>query len=158
MILAAAAPFVVLASSKNGSRRADCSAIITGTRLIKDDTVVTVHGVSGDLHLVGTSNKYCRNAYSLFTIFLLHTSMSKQEVVLPVISDIPESSPASKYTTQERLLLSQAVYKLGSVPWPAISALLLEHPCCLGRPVELFSPEGCEGAYVGLMGSIGQNV
>lgn len=77
---------------------------------------------------------------------------------LPELAEIPPSSPASRYTTQERLLLSQAVYKLGALAWAVVSGLLLQHPCCLDRPADLFSPEGCEGAYVGLMGSIGQNV
>lgn len=65
---------------------------------------------------------------------------------------------SSRLTTQEKLLLSQAVYKLGALQWPNISKLLLSHPCCRGRPAELFTPEGCEESYVGLMTAIGVNV
>ena len=61
-------------------------------------------------------------------------------------------------TTQEKLLLSQAVYKLGAVNWPAVSSLLLEHPVIVGRPTDLFSAEGCEKEYIALMTEIGQNV
>lgn len=71
------------------------------------------------------------------------------------MSDAAASSP---YTTQEKLLLAQAVHKLGAVQWPAISKLLVEHPCCAGRPEELFSPSACETAYVGLMADAGMNV
>jgi len=67
-------------------------------------------------------------------------------------------SPADRLTTQEKLLLSQAVYKLGAVAWPVVSKLLLEHPCCAGRGRELFSAEACEAYYIGLMTSIGMNV
>jgi bromodomain-containing protein 8 len=83
--------------------------------------------------------------------------MIDQEVPPPPLEVLP-TSIASKYTTQERLLLAQAVYKLGALAWPAVSGLLLEHPLCVGRPVELFSPEGCEEAYFGLMAAVGQNV
>lgn len=69
-----------------------------------------------------------------------------------------EQAFAQQYTTQEKLLLAQAVHKLGAVQWPAISKLLTEHPCFIGRPGELFSPEACEGAYVGLMTDVGINV
>ncbi|GFZ48613.1 hypothetical protein JCM24511_06361 [Saitozyma sp. JCM 24511] len=65
---------------------------------------------------------------------------------------------SSRLTTQEKLLLSQAVYKLGALQWPNISKLLLSHPCCRDRPAELFTPEGCEESYVGLMTAIGVNV
>lgn len=61
-------------------------------------------------------------------------------------------------TVQEKLLLSQAVYKVGAVNWDVISKLLVEHPCIVGRPTEYFSPEACEQAYVALMTSIEINV
>lgn len=64
----------------------------------------------------------------------------------------------AQYTTQEKLLLAQAVHKLGAVQWPDISTLLVQHPCCAGRPGELFSPEACEAAYVSLMAEAGMNV
>ncbi len=67
-------------------------------------------------------------------------------------------SPADRLTTQEKLLLAQAVYKLGAVAWPVVSKLLLQHPCCAGRDEELFLPEDCESSYIGLMTSIGINV
>ena len=69
-----------------------------------------------------------------------------------------EQEAASRLTTQEKLLLAQAVHKVGAANWPAISKLLVEHPCCKHRPGELFTPESCEAEYVGLMQSIGQNV
>ncbi|ORY26701.1 hypothetical protein BCR39DRAFT_540478 [Naematelia encephala] len=67
---------------------------------------------------------------------------------------------SDSYTTQEKLLLAQAVHKLGAVAWPAVSKLLVEHPCIAGagRPERLFTPEGCEAGYVALMGDIGMNV
>lgn len=67
-------------------------------------------------------------------------------------------SPADRLTTQEKLLLAQAVYKLGAVAWPVVSKLLLDHPCCVGRDAGLFSAEGCETNYIALMTSIGMNV
>ncbi|KAK4689878.1 bromodomain-containing protein 8, partial [Tremellales sp. Uapishka_1] len=62
-----------------------------------------------------------------------------------------------RMTVQEKLLLSQAVYKFGAVNWPVVSKVLLEHPCCAGRN-ELFQPQACENAYVALMTLIGINV
>ncbi|OCF61217.1 hypothetical protein L486_00863 [Kwoniella mangroviensis CBS 10435] len=67
-------------------------------------------------------------------------------------------SQAEKLTTQEKLLLSQAIYKLGAISWPAISKLLTSHPCCVNRPSELFSPEACEGIYMELMSGLEINV
>jgi bromodomain-containing protein 8 len=64
----------------------------------------------------------------------------------------------AQYTTQEKLLLAQAIYKLGAVQWPVISQMLIDHPCCAGRSGELFSPEACEAAYVNLMAAAGMNV
>lgn len=61
-------------------------------------------------------------------------------------------------TVQEKLLLSQAVYKVGAADWPAVSKLLIEHPCFIGRPAELFTPEACEQVYVALMTGIEINV
>lgn len=61
-------------------------------------------------------------------------------------------------TVQEKLLLSQAVYKVGAANWPAVSKLLLAHPCIVGRPTDYFTPEACESSYVALMGSIEINV
>ena len=61
-------------------------------------------------------------------------------------------------SVQEKLLLSQAVYKFGAVDWPGISSLLLAHPCVDGRPEQLFSPDACEREYIQLMTEIGQNV
>ncbi|EAL19230.1 hypothetical protein CNBH3290 [Cryptococcus deneoformans B-3501A] len=66
-------------------------------------------------------------------------------------------------TTQEKLLLSQAVYKLGAFSWAEVSSLLLDHPCIKdatphARPAKLFTPERCEGIYKELMGAIGINV
>lgn len=68
------------------------------------------------------------------------------------------TDPAPGLTIQEKLLLSQAVYKLGAIAWPAVSQLLLGHPCVRGRPDALFGPEACEKHYVELMTSIGQNM
>lgn len=61
-------------------------------------------------------------------------------------------------TVQEKLLLSQAVYKVGAADWPTVSSLLLAHPCFIGRPPELFTPEACEASYVALMTGIEINV
>ncbi|KIR62430.1 bromodomain-containing protein 8 [Cryptococcus bacillisporus CA1873] len=66
-------------------------------------------------------------------------------------------------TIQEKLLLSQAVYKLGAFSWAEVSSLLLDHPCIKdatphARPAKLFTPERCEGIYKELMGVIGINV
>ncbi|KAK8853125.1 hypothetical protein IAR55_003826 [Kwoniella newhampshirensis] len=68
------------------------------------------------------------------------------------------STLSDRLTVQEKLLLAQAVYKLGALSWPAVSKLLVAHPCCINRPLELFSPQACEGSYVGLMTGIGINV
>lgn len=62
-----------------------------------------------------------------------------------------------KMTVQDKLLLAQAVYKVGASNWPAVSKLLTEHPCCKGR-AELFTPENCENSYVTLMQGIEVNV
>ncbi|OWZ36150.1 bromodomain-containing protein 8 [Cryptococcus neoformans c45] len=75
-------------------------------------------------------------------------------------SQTPLSDPL---TTQEKLLLSQAVYKLGAFSWAEVSSLLLDHPCIKdatphARPAKLFTPERCEGIYKELMGAIGINV
>ncbi|WWC91598.1 uncharacterized protein L201_006544 [Kwoniella dendrophila CBS 6074] len=67
-------------------------------------------------------------------------------------------SQADKLTIQEKLLLSQAIYKLGAISWPAISKLLTSHPCCINRPSELFSPESCESIYMELMAGLEINI
>lgn len=71
-----------------------------------------------------------------------------------------EEAFAQRYSTQEKLLLAQAVHKLGAAQWEGISSLLVNHPCLVekeGRD-ELFNPKACEEAYVGLMTGIGVNV
>lgn len=75
-------------------------------------------------------------------------------------SKTPLSDPL---TIQEKLLLSQAVYKLGAFSWAEVSSLLLDHPCIKdaaphARPAKLFTPERCEGIYKELMNVIGINV
>lgn len=65
---------------------------------------------------------------------------------------------ADNLTTQEKLLLSQAVYKVGAANWPVVSQLLLAHPCLVGRPPTYFTPEACENTYVSLMKGIEINV
>lgn len=75
-------------------------------------------------------------------------------------SKTPLSDPL---TVQEKLLLSQAVYKLGAFSWAEVSSLLLDHPCIKdaaphARPAKLFTPERCEGIYKELMNVIGINV
>lgn len=67
-------------------------------------------------------------------------------------------SIADSLTTQEKLLLAQAVYKVGAAAWTTISQLLTSHPICVSRPADTFSPSACEELYVALMTSIGQNV
>lgn len=62
-----------------------------------------------------------------------------------------------KMTVQDKLLLAQAVYKVGASNWTVVSKLLTEHPCCKDRS-ELFSPENCENSYVALMKGIEVNV
>jgi bromodomain-containing protein 8 len=73
-----------------------------------------------------------------------------------------EQAFVQQYTTQEKLLLAQAVHKLGAVQWEAISTLLMEHPVLSERAVpereQLFSAKACEEGYVGLMTDIGINV
>lgn len=64
-------------------------------------------------------------------------------------------TPVERMTTQEKLLLAQAVYKLGAVAWPEVSRLLLQHPCCAGRDQDIFTTEAIETAYVELMTGIG---
>jgi hypothetical protein len=69
-----------------------------------------------------------------------------------------EAALSSRLNTQEKLLISQAVYKLGAVNWEKISALLENHPVIEGRPKEWFDATTVEAYYVGLMTEIGQNV
>ena len=69
-----------------------------------------------------------------------------------------EAALSSRLNTQEKLLISQAVYKLGAVNWEKISALLENHPVIEGRPKEWFDATTIEAYYVGLMTEIGQNV
>jgi bromodomain-containing protein 8 len=73
-----------------------------------------------------------------------------------------EQAFVQQYSTTEKLLLAQAVYKLGAAKWEEISKLLTEHPCVTDRTAqakdELFSPKACEEGYVGLMTDIGINV
>ncbi|WVQ84935.1 hypothetical protein IAT38_007098 [Cryptococcus sp. DSM 104549] len=65
---------------------------------------------------------------------------------------------SSRLTTQQKLLLAQAVYKYG-VSWPAASKALVGHPCCKALAGEgVFSAQECEGMYVELMTGIGVNV
>jgi bromodomain-containing protein 8 len=68
------------------------------------------------------------------------------------------AAAVDQLTVQEKLLLAQAVYKVGAADWPTVSKLLSEHPCHIGRPPELFSPEACEASYVALMTGIEINV
>ncbi|WVR07773.1 hypothetical protein IAU60_004816 [Kwoniella sp. DSM 27419] len=68
------------------------------------------------------------------------------------------SAQVDQLTIQEKLLLAQAVYKLGAISWPEVSKALVQHPCCRGRPAEMFSPEACESNYVELMKGIEVNV
>ncbi|WVR00197.1 hypothetical protein IAU59_007339 [Kwoniella sp. CBS 9459] len=96
------------------------------------------------------------------------------------------SNSSSPLTVQEKLLLSQAVYKLGAISWPQVSALLVSHPCIVNPPPDvtttttttaesklnskasskgitrgresLFGPQDCEKHYVELMREIGVNV
>ncbi|ODO05324.1 hypothetical protein L198_02017 [Cryptococcus wingfieldii CBS 7118] len=67
-------------------------------------------------------------------------------------------SLSADLTTQEKLLLSQAIYKLGAFSWPQVSDLLLVHPSIKPRPKELFTPDRCEAMYKEMMGVIGINV
>ena len=85
----------------------------------------------------------------------IHTMIA---TTIPAAPTEPTGTLADELYTQEKLLLSQAVYKVGAVAWPIVSKLLSDHPVCTGRPAGLFTPESCESAYIGLMTSIGQNV
>lgn len=67
------------------------------------------------------------------------------------------ATAVEKMTVQDKLLLAQAVYKVGASSWQIVSNLLTEHPCCKDRP-ELFTPEACEESYVSLMKGIEVNV
>jgi bromodomain-containing protein 8 len=69
-----------------------------------------------------------------------------------------EQAIASRLNTQEKLLLSQAVYKFGALDWIKISNVLVEHPLLVERPKEWFDAQSCEATYVGLMSEIGLNV
>jgi hypothetical protein len=59
------------------------------------------------------------------------------------VTTAADVSAVDLMTVQEKLLLSQAIYKLGAANWAGVSKLLLEHPCCVARPAELFSIEVC---------------
>lgn len=61
-------------------------------------------------------------------------------------------------TVQEKLLFSQAVYKVGAASWTQVSNLLNDHPCTKGRPAQYFTPKACEATYVTLMKGIEVNV
>nr|XP_019010233.1 uncharacterized protein I206_04701 [Kwoniella pini CBS 10737]OCF49014.1 hypothetical protein I206_04701 [Kwoniella pini CBS 10737] len=75
-----------------------------------------------------------------------------------VVPTTSTHSQADKLSIQEKLLLSQAIHKLGAISWPAISKLISSHPCCLNRPSELFTPESCETIYMELMAGLKINV
>ncbi|RXK37819.1 hypothetical protein M231_04909 [Tremella mesenterica] len=72
----------------------------------------------------------------------------------------PEIVAADKLRTEEKLLLAQAVHKHGALDWTLISKLISQHPYVIGdaQRGDIFTPEKCEEAYVGLMQSIGMNV
>lgn len=63
---------------------------------------------------------------------------------------------ADRLTAQEKLLLAQAVYKLGASAkaWPGVAAQLKAHPCVADRPPDLFVPAACEAAYNSLMAGL----
>lgn len=69
-----------------------------------------------------------------------------------------EEALSARLSTQEKLLLSQAVYKLGALDWEKISGLLVNHPVLEGSTAEWFDTKTCEAYYVGLMTEIGINV
>jgi len=69
-----------------------------------------------------------------------------------------EVAISSRLTTQEKLLVAQAVHKLGAVNWEKISELLENHPVIEGRPKEWYDATTVEAYYVGLMTEIGINV
>lgn len=69
-----------------------------------------------------------------------------------------EVALSSRLSTSEKLLISQAVYKLGALDWEKISGLLVNHPVIEGRPAEWFDAKTCEAYYVGLMTEAGINV
>lgn len=69
-----------------------------------------------------------------------------------------EEALSSRLSTSEKLLIAQAVYKLGALDWEKISGLLVNHPVIEGRPAEWFDSKTCEAYYVGLMTEAGINV
>ena len=69
-----------------------------------------------------------------------------------------EEALSSRLSTSEKLLISQAVYKLGALDWEKLSGLLVNHPVIEGRPAEWFDAKTCEAYYVGLMTEAGINV
>lgn len=69
-----------------------------------------------------------------------------------------EEALSSRLSTSEKLLVSQAVYKLGALDWEKISGLLVNHPVIEGRPADWFDTKTCEAYYVGLMTEAGINV
>ena len=95
-------------------------------------------------------------AIAVFTLTRLDV---QQTTTTPIpIPIMEEAALSSRLNTQEKLLISQAVYKLGAVNWEKISALLENHPVIEGRPKEWFDATTVEGYYVRLMTEIGQNV
>jgi hypothetical protein len=103
-------------------------------------------------------------ASQLRVLYLSLSAMSTVDAALaaPSAAQSSEQIFAQRYTTTEKLLLSQAVHKYGAAKWESISSLLLEHPSIATRTPsereELFSVKACEEGYVGLMTDIGINV
>lgn len=57
-------------------------------------------------------------------------------------------SPLSALSTTEKLLLSQAVCKVGSTDWNAVSGLLASSPLLVGSRIQ-FTPQVSLGAFSG---------
>lgn len=71
-----------------------------------------------------------------------------------------EEALSSRLSTQEKLLIAQAIYKFGALNWEKISGLLQAHPLIREKnvPNDWFGPAAVEAYYVGMMTEIGINV
>jgi hypothetical protein len=66
------------------------------------------------------------------------------------------ATPKLDYTSNERLLLSQAVYECGNQDWDGVHAMLRDHPLLRPR-TSLDSANACQTAYIHLMSLLGHD-
>jgi len=134
---------------------------------------ISISSLSSALRQLATFNIHKTNAHICIHLHLYIPARTRPTFTKMVQPGAPSSSSggaamtpaaaaaakaAERLTTQEKLLLAQAVYKLGAGNWQAVSGILRAHPCLIDRPADLFSPESCEKVYVALMTSIEINM